>query len=247
MNNRMSRFAAAVMIMAAFRYAQAYGPSFINLQTPSIYADPAIEFTIQHRFGRIIGEPQSSSFFDGADVHTGAAVHFLKRLSLYTDFLSTSGEICFGAGYSHSIIARWLTVDLRGYYSNYAEKGSRRSAAVLLADALSELAAERLWAGISGGYVAVDNYPLFGIGVILRTISTLDVIAEYCASYSIARSPPAALTSNTMSWGIQFATYGHRFKFIVGNSAHAGFRYALAGGYKNSYRFGFSIQRLFQW
>jgi hypothetical protein len=225
--------------------AFSYEPSLINCVVPSSLEAPSLELTLQHRFGRIIGKPQTNTFFGGATVRMGLRGQVWKGLEASLDYGVTGTELDAGAGYSYSFINRWLSGGAWAHFFTYEVPGGRATNVFVLAAAQSELLKDRLFLTVDASY---DNYYIyFGIaaGVLVRIVPAVDLVAEYAPLHDDLA--PNEKKTGSFSVGVKINTVTHQFKFLVSNSTDIGPREMMRGAQSNDLRFGFSLQKYFSW
>jgi hypothetical protein len=225
------------IVLAAYGYDESLG----NLFAPSFVSAPAVEVAFQHRFTRGLGEP-SYSLLGAATVDVGVSGRAWKGAGVSFDYFIPNDEIDLGGSYSYHVIDRWLAVYGTVHFFNFKDNGSQSHVSnALYAGALTcQPWNKRLW--ITGN-VAYDGFNLLLVpsaGLLYRVTEKFDIVAEYCFKHD-----PSTYRSNSFSFGVKFNTWRHQFKLLFSNSVGNGGRSFIAGARDNRLRFGFSIQRLF--
>jgi hypothetical protein len=222
-----------------------YEPSLINCAVPSSLEAPSLELTVLHCFGRIIGKPQTNTFFDGANVRIGLRCQAWKGLEASVDYGVIGTEMDVGAGYSYRFIERWLSAGAWAHFFTYEVPIGRATNVFALASVQSELLKDRLFLNVDASY---DNYYIyFGVaaGVLVRIIPMVDLVAEYAPLHDDLA--PHEKSTAAYSFGVKINTYSHQFKFFVANSQDLGPREMMRGAQSNDLRFGFVLQKHFTW
>jgi hypothetical protein len=223
-----------------------YEPSLINCVVPSSLEAPSLELTVQHRFRRVIGkQPQTNTFFGGANVRIGLRGQVWKGLEASVDYGVTGTELDVGAGYSYSFINQWLSGGAWAHFFTYEVPNGRATNVFVLASVQSELLKDRLFLTFDASY---DNYYIyFGVaaGVLVRIVPAVDLVAEYSPLHDDLAPYPKK--TGSFSVGVKVNTVTHQFKFLVSNSTDIGPREMMRGAQSNDLRFGFSLQKYFSW
>lgn len=89
------------------------------------------------------------------------------------------------------------------------------------------------------GYDHYEETPGFGAAIVLSINDEWDMVFE---GYSTSES-----NDQSMSAGVTYHTFGHRFKLGIHNSTNIGFRQLIKGTTNKDWVLGFQIHRLLEW
>jgi hypothetical protein len=240
---KLQRLLMFITVCASAAFS--YEPSLINCVVPSSLEAPSLELTVLHCFGRVIGKPQTNTFFEGANVRIGLRGQVWKGLEATMDYGVVGTELDVGAGYSFAFIKQWLSGGAWAHFFTYEVPIGRATNVFALVSLQSELLKDRLFLNVDASY---DNYYIyfgFAAGALVRIIPMVDLVAEYAPFHD--NLAPHEKNTGAYSVGVKINTYSHQFKFFVANSQDLGPREMMRGATSNDLRFGFSLQKHFSW
>lgn len=245
-NKIISNFRLNVLILLVISIkTYNYEPSFLNMQNASTLEPLAFDLTFQHRFNRIIGQKSLYSFFDGANVQFILYGHLWRGIKSFILYGVSDNEFESGIAYGYSIIDRWLSAYGSVSYFSYDIIDDRAQGVFVLFAIQSEIIKERVNLLSNTSYESYNSHVATSIGLLISTWDFLDIIGEYTFT-SDEPDLPIVTVNNSYSFGLKLNIGNHHFKFMFTNATAIGPRRALRGASSNDLRFGFSIQRLFE-
>lgn len=228
-----------LFIYFIYKTACAFENSMLDITIPSQLNKHDMVFAVLHKF---YGSPQDYAL--GTTVGTNIGLSFKYKawnfLELGTFYQYDKREFNIGPAL---LFNKWkLQTRFDAQWFTYKENinGSYINGLSLLASIQSsELLFKRFSPALN---IETDTYNRnigFGTGLFFEITPALDFFGEYF--------PPIMETQGNgiFSLGIKLNTYGHHFKFFMGNSTQMGIRRIIQDKNNKEMHIGFAIERLF--
>ncbi len=247
-----------VILIVSTNFLVGNEASMINLVSPSGLKNGQAELMIRHRFyGDITEEPWDTfgGMNAGANVSLSGRYQFVENAELHFALSRRKSEKEIGLSYRVELDDFPLYGQFNLQYFSYNEpalKEETRSNFLYLFSLQHDELFNRL---VNTLNIAFDGYYeriIFGIGTQVELVDDLYFLAEYIPvldrDSADGKLEKYIGEEDAISLGLRIDTYGHKFLFLLSNSDDIGIRRTSLGVQKDTFwRFGFNIQRRFDW